>query len=83
MSLIKSSSLYKVLEYFEDLERLRFQLISKLFYNKIIPTSLYTFPLAYLTRNKFFSYSVDKGYMLFKYSIKDKNWDGLYASNHG
>jgi len=67
LALLKSSALHVVLHYLRSIDRTRLQLLSRDFYNRIIPKSLYSSELSVLTKERLFSYSHDEGNILYIY----------------
>jgi hypothetical protein len=67
VALLKSSALHVVLYYLRTIHRTKLQLLSRDFYNRIIPNSLYTSELSVFTKERLFSYSHDEGNILYIY----------------
>ncbi|CDW90497.1 kelch motif family protein [Stylonychia lemnae] len=79
---LRSSSIHEILAFFGDLEKTRLQSISRMFYDKIIPSSLQQCFLSLLTKDKFFSYSKEQGDILYYYDIPTRTWIDVKAANH-
>ena len=79
-SLLKSGALFEILSFLRKADRLPLQVLSRDFYSRVIPQSVYEADLSARTRDTLFSYSVEQGSLLYRYRIDTLSWESSHQA---
>ena len=66
----RSSVILETLSFFNTLDRIRLQILSRDFYHRILPKIVYSASLSALTKDTLFSYSVDKRSVMYTFDVR-------------